>query len=330
MNTLYPLKFEPILKDLIWGGNKLRTLLNKEEASDKCGESWEISDVEGNSSVVVNGFLAGNTLNELVEIYMGDLMGDAVYEKFNNEFPLLIKFIDANDKLSIQVHPDDEMAAEEHGGKGKTEMWYVMDAAPDSEIIVGFNKKTDKETYVKLLNENKLIEILNFEKVKPGDVFFLPAGRIHAIGSGLLVAEIQQTSNFTYRIFDWNRTDAQGNPRELHTELALKAMDFTYHKNSKTEYVEKKNDAVNLVDCPYFTTNLISFEKSIVRDYFNFDSFIIYICLEGSIKVNAETCEPIELKKGESILIPAVFKNIELVPNSFSKIMEVYISENGN
>lgn len=326
MNTLYPLKFNPILKDLIWGGSKLRTILNKKDASDKCGESWEISDVEGNSSIVANGFLAGNTLGELVEIYMGDLVGDQVYERFNNEFPLLIKFIDANDKLSIQVHPDDEMAAEEHGGAGKTEMWYVMDAAPESELIVGFNKEIDKETYIKLLNENRLTEILNFEKVKPGDVFFLPAGRIHAICNGLLIAEIQQTSNYTYRIFDWNRTDAQGNPRELHTDLALKAMDFSVEKNYRTEYQEKRNQSINLVDCPYFTTNFLSFDKNITRDYYNIDSFVIYICLEGKFKIAGEEFEEISIQKGESVLIPAVLKNIELSPAAPSKIMEVYVS----
>jgi mannose-6-phosphate isomerase len=228
------------------------------------------------------------------------------------------------------VHPDDDLAAEEHGGTGKTEMWYIMDSSPESELIVGFKKETDKETYIKLLQENKLTEILNFEKVKPGDVFFLPAGRIHAIGAGLLVAEIQQTSNYTYRIFDWNRTDNQGNPRELHTELALKAMNFSAEKNYKTLYQEKKNTNINLVDCPYFTTNLLSFDKLIHKDYFQLDSFVIYICLEGNFAIRSEDFEEVTIQKGEGVLIPAVLKHLDLIPQTSSKIMEVYICNNGS
>ena len=325
MNKLYPLRFTPILKNVLWGGNKLRTELNKTNASDKCGESWEISDVDEFSSVVANGFLEGNTLNEIVEIYMGDIVGDAVYDKFGNQFPLLIKFIDANDYLSIQVHPNDEMAEEEHGGSGKTEMWYVMDASPESELIVGFNKEVSKEEYINKLENNKIQDILNTEKVKKGDVFFIPAGSIHAIGSGILIAEIQQTSNITYRIFDWNRTDANGNARELNTELALKAIDFKSNSKPKIEYIAKENETVNLVKCPYFTTNFITFEKTIEKDYFAIDSFVVYICLEGSFLVTPADAETVEVKKGESILLPAVLKNIILRPHELSKIMEVYI-----
>ncbi len=324
-NQLYPLKFKPILKDMIWGGSKLRTILGKEGASDKCGESWEISDVEGCSSVVANGFLAGNTLNELIEIYMGDLVGDKVFDEFGIRFPLLIKFIDATDKLSVQVHPDDEMALREHQSFGKTEMWYVMQAEAGAELIVGFNKPINPETYLEYLNNQRLEEILNFEKVKTGDVFFLPAGRVHAIGAGLLIAEIQQTSNITYRIYDWNRVDMNGKPRELHTELALKAIDFKPVQNFKTNYELKLNKTSELVSCKYFTTNILEFDREIEKDYGSIDSFVIYMCLEGKMILKPINQEPVHLRMGETLLIPAEIKNVYLEPTEKSKILEVYI-----
>lgn len=229
--SLYPLKFNPILKDKIWGGSKLKTVLNKDFSPlPNAGESWEISGVEGDVSVVSNGFLEGNNLEELIEIYMGDLVGDHVYENFGIEFPLLIKFIDANDVLSIQVHPDDVLSKERHNAFGKTEMWYVIEADKGSELIVGFNQKVDKDTYIKKLEEGRLEEILNNEPVAKGSCFFIPAGRVHAIGKGILLAEIQQTSDVTYRIYDFNRTDDKGTPRELHTELAVDAIDYSFEK----------------------------------------------------------------------------------------------------
>jgi mannose-6-phosphate isomerase len=325
MEKLYPLKFKPILKDMIWGGSKLKSVLHKKGASDTCGESWEISDVKNNSSVVANGFLAGNTLNELVEIYMGDLIGDKVYEDFGIQFPLLIKFIDANDKLSIQVHPDDEMAFEEHESYGKTEMWYVMHAELGAELIVGFNKELKKEEYLKHFNNNTLPEILNFQKVEKGDVLFLPAGRIHAIGAGLLIAEIQQTSDITYRIFDWNRIDANGNPRQLHTDLALKAIDFDYVKEIKSNYNSELNRSVEVANCKYFTTNILELDKEVVKDYIDIDSFVIYICVEGSITIKPFDEKPVELITGETVLIPAELKNLYIKPTGKAKILEVYI-----
>ncbi|HOK51132.1 MAG: type I phosphomannose isomerase catalytic subunit [Bacteroidales bacterium] len=324
-NSLYPLKFKPILKDVLWGGTKLRDLLHKKGASDRCGESWEISDVPGASSVVANGFLAGNTLSELVEVYMDDLVGGAVFERFGERFPLLIKFIDANDRLSVQVHPNDEMALREHNSWGKTEMWYVVQAEPDAGLIVGFNRPMDAETYVKYLNEGRLEEILHFEKVKAGDVVFLPAGRIHAIGAGLLIAEIQQTSDITYRIYDWNRLDATGKPRELHTELALKAIDFRPVKNIKTSYTAALNRSVELVKCPYFTTNLLEFEQTIEKDYGAIDSFVIYMCLEGKFTIETFDSNPVDVTMGETVLIPAEINNLYLKPQPRSKILEVYI-----
>jgi mannose-6-phosphate isomerase len=326
MNKLYPLKFRPILKDTIWGGSRLKNELNKKKASDKCGESWEISGVNGNISVVESGFLAGNNLEEIIEIYMGDLVGDMVFENFGTQFPLLIKFIDANDNLSIQVHPDDEMAEEEHGCSGKTEMWYIMDNTPDAKLIVGFNKKINEADYLEHLEKNKLPEILNFETVQKGDVFYLPAGRVHAIGSGILLAEIQQTSDITYRIFDWNRKDADGNSRQLHTELALKAMDFEFYPDYKTKYEFSQNKTANIVDSPYFFTNILSFNKSVEKDYITIDSFVVYMCLEGEITIQTEVGDEYTFTKGETILLPAAIKNVILIPTGQSKLLEVYLT----
>ena len=245
MNNLYPLKFTPICKDKIWGGNKLNEILNKEYPElPNCGESWEISGVQDEVSVVSNGFLKGNSLEELIEVYMGDLVGEKVYEKFGIEFPLLVKFIDANDNLSIQVHPNDELSMERHDAFGKTEMWYVVQADPGAKLISGFNRKIDKEGYLKYFKNGQLEEILNYEEVKAGDVFFIPAGRVHAIGKGIVVAEIQQTSDVTYRIYDFNRVDDQGNPRELHTDLAIDAIAYEYEANYRTDYKALDNQSV--------------------------------------------------------------------------------------
>jgi mannose-6-phosphate isomerase len=232
--SLYPLQFTPIFKGYIWGGTRLITDLGKKTKMKPCAESWEISSVPGNVSVVSNGFLKENNLQELIEVYMGDLVGDSIYERFGTEFPVLIKFIDALDDLSIQVHPDDRLAYERHGTNGKTEMWYVMESGRDSGLIVGFNQEMDREKYLKALNDKKLKDIMNFEKVAPGDVFFMPAGRVHAIGKDILLAEIQQTSDLTYRIYDWERVGADGNLREIHTELALDAIDYNLYDDYKT------------------------------------------------------------------------------------------------
>ena len=324
-SRLYPLKFKPQIFDKIWGGKKLRDELYKPTKSDKAGESWEISGVQGNISEITNGFLAGNDLQELVEVYMGDLVGDKVYSKFGIEFPLLIKFIDASDVLSIQVHPDDKMAKERHNSYGKTEMWYIIQADHESELIVGFNQEVDKEKYLKCLDEKKLEEILHREKVKVGDVFFLPAGRIHAIGKGILLAEIQQTSDVTYRIFDFNRKDANGNSRELHTELAVDAINYTFYDNYRTEYNRIANEPSQIINCKYFTTNYLQLNKEIEKETANIDSFVIYMCLEGELKIKYYETEEIKLSKGETILIPAEIDNYFLLPVKESVLLEVYI-----
>lgn len=327
MSGLYPLKFKPIYLEKLWGGQRLKTMLNKDFGQAKnCGESWEISGVEGNISVVGNGFLEGNDLNELIEIYMGELVGEKVYEQFGNEFPLLIKFIDAQDDLSVQVHPNDELSKERHDAYGKTEMWYVVDAAPGALINSGFSKQVSKQQYIELVESGNLIDVLKYDEAKPGDVFFIPAGRIHAIGKGCLVAEIQQTSDVTYRIFDYNRPDDKGNLRELHTELAVDAIDYSYLPEYKTKYSPELNKSVELAKCKYFTTNLLEFDRLLEKDYYQIDSFVIFMTLDGSFEI--ETEEGTErVEKGETVLIPASIESLQLKPVSGKvKLLEVYIS----
>jgi len=326
MEGLYPLKFTPIYKDKIWGGNKIKSILNKDFGDlPNCGESWEISAVEGNISVVSNGYLAGNSLEELMEVYMGELVGDQVFDTFGIEFPLLIKFIDANDDLSIQVHPNDELAKERHNAFGKTEMWVVLQADAGSKLVAGFNQQVDKDIYLEKLHNNELTDILNFEEVSAGDVYYIPAGRVHAIGKGILLAEIQQTSDITYRIYDYDRKDAQGNPRELHTDLALDAIDFTLYPDYKSHYQPKINESVELVKCKYFTTNLLEINEVVEKDYNQLDSFVIYICIEGILQIETESGSE-TLQKGETILIPAVIESVRLIPISPSvKLLEVTI-----
>lgn len=325
MSALYPLKFKTIFKDKIWGGNKIKSILGKDYSPlSNCGETWEISGVKGNESVVKDGPLEGRDLPSLINEYKSKLVGDRVFKKFGNEFPLLIKFLDANDDLSIQVHPNDELAKKRHNSFGKTEMWYIFQADEGATLNTGFNKQVDERTYLKHLKENSLDEILNFEKANVGDVFFLPAGRVHYIGKGICLAEIQQTSDITYRIYDFDRVDDKGNKRELHTENALAAIDYNYYKDYKTQYEPKLNDCVRLVSCPYFSTNLIHFEKEVKRKYTGLDSFVIYICLEGEVHLEYERGS-VDFKKGDCILLPAEIKEILLIPTGESKILEAYV-----
>lgn len=322
---LYPLKFKPIFLDKIWGGSKIRTKLGMDFSPlPNCGEVWVLSGYEQNESIVENGFLAGNGLNELVEVYMGDLVGESVYEKFGNEFPILVKFIDAADYLSIQVHPDDEYAARKRIGRGKSEMWYVIDADTGSELISGFNQPVNKVKYLDQLNNKKLIDILNVEKVTKGDVFHLPAGRVHAIGPGLLLAEIQETSDNTFRIYDWDRLDDQGRSRELHTEKALEVINFEIAEKYKTSYLNKPNIPATLVKSEHFTTNYLFLTKPANFNYHIYDSFVSHICIEGSGKLDYDGGS-IPFKLGDCILIPNELESIRIEPNDSVKILEVYL-----
>lgn len=320
------MKFKPRFKDKIWGGDRMKTVLGMDYSPlPNCGEAWVLSGVPGSGTKVTNGFLKGNELNELVEVYMEDLVGEAAFDRYGNEFPLLIKFIDSNDSLSIQVHPDDALAARRGIGNGKSEMWYILEAEPGAEVISGFNRKTDEKTYLDFLEKNRLTEILNSEKAHKGDVFYIPAGRVHALGPGILLAEIQQTSDTTYRIYDWGRVDDKGKARELHQDLALEAIDFTVPDSYRTPYRKVMNQTIPLVDSPHFTTQILAFNKAIRKDYAALDSFVIFVCVDGAVKV--ECGSSIEnLKKGEVILIPAIIENVILSPSEESRLLEVFIS----
>ncbi len=326
MNSLYPLKFYPLFKDKLWGGDKIKTELGLDFGIlPNCGEAWVVSGYKDNVSVVKNGFLEGNDLNELISVYMGDLVGDAVYEEYGDAFPLLLKFIDANDWLSVQVHPDDELAQKRNLPNGKTEMWYILQADKNARLITGFKEKINQDIYLKYLEEGKLPEILNYEKVESGDVFFMPAGRIHATGPGILLAEIQQSSDATYRIYDWDRTDAEGNKRDLHTEQALEAIDYAVPLHYKTEYSTSKNRTATIVKSPYFTTNILDFDQPITKNLEEMDSFVIYMCVEGSGKI-AWNEGDVEIKKGEAVLVPNIVEEILLDPNGAARLLEVYVA----
>ncbi|MCK5780963.1 MAG: class I mannose-6-phosphate isomerase [Flavobacteriales bacterium] len=321
---LYPFKFQPILKEKIWGGNGLKSVLNKDIPSEKTGESWELSGVKGDISVVANGELAGKDLQELLNEYEGQLVGKRVYEQFQDEFPLLIKFIDAQDDLSIQVHPNDDLAKVRHNSFGKTEMWYVIHAEEGAELISGFNQTLDKQLYLDKLENKELGDILNSEKVKAGDVFFIPVGRVHAIRAGIMLAEIQQTSDITYRIYDWDRVDDNGQERELHTEYALDALDFNGYDSYKTEYTAIKNERTQLEKCSYFETNLFELNEAKSISYDGLDSFVIYMLMEGEVNLKYDNYS-LNIKKGETVLLPASINEVEIEVVEEAKLLEVYL-----
>ncbi|MEY8848921.1 type I phosphomannose isomerase catalytic subunit [Psychroserpens sp. XS_ASV72] len=318
----YPIKFKPILKEKIWGGNKLMTTLNKSSDLNNIGESWEVSDVEGDISVVINGALKNRSLKSLLEDYTHHLLGKKNFELFGKKFPLLIKFIDAKSDLSIQLHPNDDLASERHDSFGKTEMWYVMQADKDANLIVGFNQKMDSDTYLKHLKEKSLTEILNFDKVKSGDTYFIEAGRIHAIGAGVLLAEIQQTSDITYRVYDWDRVDDHGNERELHNDLAIDAFDFNMENDFRVVYKKEENTVNKMVSCPYFTTNFLHVTEPLLK-LNNKDSFHIYMCVEGKALIETENASEF-ISKGETILLPAAVETYK-ISSSNAKLLEVYV-----
>jgi mannose-6-phosphate isomerase len=284
-----------------------------------------LSGVSGNQTIVANGFLEGNDLNEVLEIYMDELVGEKVYERYPAEFPILVKFIDANDWLSIQVHPDDALAARRQAGSGKTEMWYILDADPGAELISGFNRPMNTASYLEVLKQQRLKEVLNTEKVKKGDAFFIPAGRIHALGPGILLAEIQQTSDTTYRIYDWDRVDDKGQSREMHTDLALEAIDFSPVDSYRINYRSVMNKPATLADSPFFTTNLFEIDRPATKDYAALDSFVIYVCVEGKGEVRSGDVIT-SLATGEVMLLPATMEEVSIVPDPNMKILEVYIS----
>lgn len=319
---IYPLVFKPIVKDRIWGGEKLRTLLNKEITTQTAGESWEISTVPGDVSVVANGKFLGVSLNELLLKFPKEILGANVYERFGNEFPLLFKFLDAKEDLSIQLHPNDALAKKRHNSFGKTEMWYVMQADEGAEIIVGFKKKSSATEYLHHLEQKSLVSILNKMPVKQGDVFFLETGTVHAIGAGVMLAEIQQTSDITYRIYDWDRVDTQGNSRELHIEQALDAI--TYDEvAAQRKYETKPNTRNQAVHCPYFTTNVIPLDGKMKFNKEG-DSFTVLVCTEGEFYLVTDSFIKHSFKKGDTVLVPAALSDFELVGKA--TLLEIFIS----
>lgn len=326
MIDYYPLKFEPILKPKIWGGNKLNTLLHKKSPTDKMGESWEISAFEGDETMVCNGFLAQNNLMELTEIYMHDLVGRKVFDKFGLNFPLLTKFIDAADDLSIQVHPNNKLALEKHNSFGKNEAWYIIEAEPNAKIYLGFDKQITPLEFRRAIENKTVSNLMKVYQPKNGDFFIIPSGTVHSIGKGILLAEIQQNSDLTYRVYDWDRTDEKGNTRELHLDLALEATNFSEPTHLKINYDLNPNMQTELTKNEYFKINIMLLTKTIEMDYFLIDSFVIYMVVEGQVQIHyADQAEPITLKTGESALIPAELNRLTLTPKGQTKILETYI-----
>ena len=326
LNKLYPLKFRPILKQKLWGGDKIQSIYRHDEPKvTSVGESWDVSAMEDDDCEVVNGWLEENTLADLVEVYMGDLVGDRVYEQYGTEFPLLLKIIDSNRDLSIQVHPNDELAKEEHALNGKTEMWYVLDAEPEAYIILGFNRYVSQSEYIERVATGKLEEVLQKYQVKKGDVYFIPAGMVHSIGKGCLILEVQQASDITYRIYDYNRKDADGNFRELHTELAQRAIDFDNWQGRKISLQPAQNGIVNLVQCPYFQVNEMLIDKPKEYDLAPINSFVLLSCVEGHVTIKWDD-DYLTLTDGETILIPAEMNSLYIVPTVNTKLLETYIN----
>jgi len=322
MNTeLYPLKFYPILKEKVWGGKKLKQLFGKEREGI-VGESWELSGVEDDVSIIANGALSGRSLTTVLEKYKEQLMGARVFSTYATKFPLLFKFIDAAQDLSVQLHPGDALAKERHNSFGKTEMWYILQAEENSRLILGFDQQMDEETYLKKLSENELLSILNEVNVTEGDAFFIGPGTVHAIGAGIVLAEIQQTSDVTYRIYDWDRPDTDGTMRQLHTQESIQAINYNASE-TKLEYASEKNKPALIKSTPYFETNRIAVSEAIQRDFSKLDSFVVYMCVKGNAVIAVEGHSE-KIKIGETLLIPACFPEVNISANS-AVLLEVYI-----
>lgn len=314
-NRLYPFVFKPNLHPVIWGGSRIKPWKQMPNHSDPIGESWEVSTVPSSPSIVDNGCWAGKSLIDVINQMPTEILGRSVAQKYGNKFPLLVKFIDAEKDLSIQVHPDDKMALREHNKMGKTEMWYVIDAKPGAYLYAGFKQALSKEEYAKKVAAGTIIEALAKHEVHPGDVFYLPAGRVHAICGGILLAEVQQTSDVTYRIYDYNRLGLDGKPRELHTELAAKALDYKVYDKYRTEYTVKESASSKILDCPFFNVRIVDIDQRFHRNLVKYDSFVITMCLKGSchIKIRS-TQDEVVLHEGNSCLIPAAIADYDVEP----------------
>jgi mannose-6-phosphate isomerase len=316
---LYPLKFKPIYKTKVWGGNKIRSIKNDKNVPDNCGESWEISAVQDDISVIKNGYLKNNSLEEVIEIYMGELVGDKVFEKFGYEFPVLLKIIEAKEDLSLQVHPDNDVAAERHNAWGKSELWYIIDAEKDSKIISGFSKNVDYSIMISSLENGTIDQIVNEQDVKPGDAYFIPAGRLHSLGKGITVVEIQQTSDITYRVYDYGRKD-----RELHLDLAKDVIDYKKTENPGIKFSKLPDQSNPIIKNDLFTVNFLPVMNILSKDYYELDSFVLYYCINGEVNIKCND-EVTSLGKGETVLIPADLKSVVLIPVQYSELLEIYI-----
>ena len=322
---LYPLLFETSLFPIVWGGNRLRQMKGMTPSCEPVGESWEVSAVPGKESIVLNGDLAGKNLRELCQQYGADLLGGAVQQKFGNEFPMLIKFIDAESDLSIQVHPDDSVAMERHGSMGKTEMWYVVDAKPGTYLYAGFSKSITSEEYRRRVEDGIICEVLAKHPIRMGDAFFIPAGRVHAICGGALIAEVQQRSDLPYRIYDYGRMGMDGKPRELHTELAVDVLDYTVHKEYSISYPMELNKANLVCECEFFTVRMQRLTAEIARNLKHYDSFVVYVCMRGECMIG----DSVHLKQGYSCLVPASCTDLKITPmgeKGMAELLEVFVN----
>lgn len=325
--TLYPFLFEPNLHSVVWGGHQLRPYKGLEPNDELIGESWEVSAVPSSTNIISNGTFKGRLLTTVIAEHPEEILGYSVNEKYRGQLPLLVKFIDAERDLSIQVHPNDEMALREHGKMGKSEMWYIIKAAPGSHLYAGFKQEITPEEYHRRIADGTITEVLADHIVTAGDVFYLPAGRVHAICGGIMLAEVQQSSDVTYRIYDYNRPDMDGKPRELHTELAAKALDFHVEKNYRTEYVETDNRAVQIIDSPYFDVRVMEIRAPFHRNLLKYDSFVISMCIEGDCKIqlrNSDTA--ILLREGHSTLVPAAIADYDVIPlHGKTRLIDAFI-----
>ena len=324
---MYPFLFHPNLHSVVWGGHQLRPYKGLEPSEEPIGESWEVSAVPTSTSIIANGPLVGRDLVSVISEYPEAILGKAVNEKYKGQLPLLVKFIDAKRDLSIQVHPNDEMAQREHGKMGKSEMWYIIKADPGAHLYAGFKQQITPAEYQQRIQDGTITDVLADHQVKAGDVFYLPAGRVHAICGGILLAEVQQSSDVTYRIYDYNRPGLDGKPRELHTELAAKALDYHVERNYRPEYVENTNRAIQVIDTPYFDVRVMEISKSFHRDLRKYDSFIISMCIAGDCRIKVRsTGDEILLREGHSTLIPACIADYDVLPlHGTTRLLDAFI-----
>ncbi len=322
------LLFHPSFKETVWGGSRITDWKGLSHR-DSIGESWEVSTVPGSESVVDGGPFDGMSLARVIDLMPENILGHAVAGKYDGRLPLLVKFIDAEKDLSIQVHPSDQMARRVHGlhCNGKTEMWYVIDAKPGAHLYAGFKKELTPEEYARMVADGTICQALADHSVHKGDVFYIPAGRVHAICGGVLLAEVQQSSDLTYRIFDYGRPGLDGKPRELHTELAAQALDFKVLDEYRTIYSQNAGSANRVVESPYFSVRVTQFSGTFHRNLKKYDSFIICMCIQGDCILRLrDTGSQILLKEGHTCLVPASVADYDIMATAGeSRVLDAFI-----